>query len=66
MPSGFQPAIVPSVGHPERDARAVRQPGLRRDSWSAQHGEQMAVVWPLLIVAVFFPPSVRPYRALGS
>jgi hypothetical protein len=24
------------------------------------------VVWPLVIVAVFFPLSVRAYRALGS
>jgi hypothetical protein len=41
-------------------------PGFGGDSWIAQHGELMAVVWPLLIVAVFFPLSVRAYRALGS
>ena len=41
-------------------------PGFGGDSWIARHGELMAVVWPLLIVAVFFPLSVRAYRALGS
>ena len=41
-------------------------PGFGGDSWIAQHGELMAVVWPLAIVAVFFPLSVRAYRALGS
>jgi len=41
-------------------------PGFGGDSWVAQHGELMALVWPLLIVAVFFPLSVRAYRALGS
>jgi ABC-2 type transport system permease protein len=41
-------------------------PGFGGDSWVAQHGELMAVVWPLVIVAVFFPLSVRAYRALGS
>ena len=41
-------------------------PGFGGDSWIARHGELMAVVWPLLIVAVFFPLSVRAYRALRS
>jgi ABC-type polysaccharide/polyol phosphate export permease len=34
-------------------------------SWAAQHGVLMAVVWPLLITAVFAPLSIRRYRALG-
>ncbi|WP_344907632.1 ABC transporter permease [Actinomadura meridiana] len=34
-------------------------------SWAAQHGVLMAVVWPLLIAAVFAPLSIRRYRALG-
>jgi ABC-2 type transport system permease protein len=41
-------------------------PGWGGDSWVAQHGELMAVLWPLVIVAVFFPLSVRAYRALGQ
>ena len=41
-------------------------PGFGGDSWIAQHGELMALVWPLVIVAVFFPLSVRAYRALGG
>jgi ABC-2 type transport system permease protein len=41
-------------------------PGSGGDSWITEHGELMAVVWPLVIVAVFFPLSVRAYRALGS
>ncbi|MFI0407372.1 ABC transporter permease [Actinomadura sp. 3N508] len=34
-------------------------------SWAAQHSVLMAVVWPLVIAAVFIPLSVRRYRALG-
>src|SRR5215207_8133667 len=33
-------------------------PGWGGESWIAQHAPLMAVVWPLLICAVFFPPSV--------
>ncbi|MGH3391086.1 MAG: ABC transporter permease [Actinomadura sp.] len=39
-------------------------PGWGGESWVAQHSLMMAVVWPLLIVAVFFPLSVRRYQAL--
>jgi ABC-type multidrug transport system permease subunit len=35
------------------------------DSWAAQHSVLMAVVWPLVIAAVFVPLSVRRYRAMG-
>jgi ABC-2 type transport system permease protein len=35
------------------------------DSWIAHNAEVMAIVWPLAIVAVFLPLSVRRYRALG-
>jgi ABC transporter DrrB family efflux protein len=34
-------------------------------SWIAQHSILMAVVWPLLITAVFLPLSVRRYRRLS-
>lgn len=40
-------------------------PGFGGDSWIAQHAQLMAVVWPLLIFAVFFPLSVRRYQRLG-
>jgi ABC-type multidrug transport system permease subunit len=36
-------------------------PGGGGESWIAQHAVPMAVVWPLLVVAVFFPLSVRRY-----
>ena len=39
-------------------------PGWTGDSWVAQHAELMAVVWPLVIVAIFFPLAVQRYRAL--
>ncbi|NKZ06323.1 ABC transporter permease [Actinomadura latina] len=35
------------------------------DSWVAQHSVLMALVWPLVIAAVFVPLSVRRYRAMG-
>lgn len=34
-------------------------------SWISQHAELMAVVWPLLFVAIFLPLSVRRYRNLS-
>jgi ABC-2 type transport system permease protein len=39
-------------------------PGWGGDSWIAQHGLLLAVVWPLLLSAIFFPLSVRRYRRL--
>lgn len=36
------------------------------DSWIAQHAILMAVVWPVLIIAVFFPLSVRRYQRLSD
>ena len=35
------------------------------DSWVAQHPVLMAVVWPLVIVAVFAPLSVYRYREMS-
>jgi ABC-2 type transport system permease protein len=40
-------------------------PGVGVDgSWIAQHWLMMAVVWPLAIIAVFLPLSVRRYQRL--
>lgn len=41
-------------------------PGHAGTSWAAQHSVLMAVVWPLVIAAVFIPLSVRRYRAMGE
>jgi ABC-2 type transport system permease protein len=35
------------------------------ESWIAQHAVLMAVVWPLALVAVFLPLSVRRFRRLS-
>ena len=40
-------------------------PGWGGDSWPAQHALLLAVVWPLLLLAVFFPLSVHRYRRLS-
>jgi ABC transporter DrrB family efflux protein len=40
-------------------------PGWGGTSWIAEHAELMAVVWPLALVAVFLPLSVRRYRRLA-
>jgi ABC-type multidrug transport system permease subunit len=40
-------------------------PGWGGDTWIAQHAVTMAIAWPLAIVAVFFPLSVRRYRRLS-
>ena len=39
-------------------------PGWGGDSWIAQHSLVMALGWPILITAVFFPLSVRRYQSL--
>lgn len=35
------------------------------DTWIAHHAGPMAVVWPLVLIAVFLPLSVHRYRRLG-
>lgn len=39
-------------------------PGAGGTTWVAENADIMALVWPLLITAVFFPLSVRRYRRL--
>jgi ABC-2 type transport system permease protein len=39
-------------------------PGLVGESWAAQNALLLAVVWPVLIVAVFLPLAVRRYNAV--
>ncbi|MFD5766515.1 ABC transporter permease [Streptomyces sp. NPDC127049] len=50
-------------------ATAVRglfgNPGADGDSWAATHAELLAVAWPLVLVAVFFPLAVRRFRDLS-
>jgi ABC-2 type transport system permease protein len=40
-------------------------PGWGGDTWVAEHALAMAVVWPLVLLAVFVPLSVRRYQRLG-
>ncbi|MEJ3747634.1 ABC transporter permease [Actinomycetes bacterium KLBMP 9797] len=40
-------------------------PAWAGDAWVAQHAVLMAVLWPALLTAVFFPLSVRAYRHLS-
>jgi ABC-2 type transport system permease protein len=51
-------------------ATAVRElfgnPGWGGDSWIAQNAVLMAVVWPLLLSAIFFPLAVARWRSLRS
>lgn len=48
---------------------AIRQlfmnPGWQADSWISEHAVLMALVWPILLVAIFLPLSVRAYRRLN-
>jgi ABC-2 type transport system permease protein len=39
-------------------------PGWGGESWIAQHAVLMAVVWPLVLTAIFFPLAVARYRGL--
>ncbi|HEX6337539.1 MAG TPA: ABC transporter permease [Jiangellaceae bacterium] len=40
-------------------------PGLAGDSWIAQHALLMAVVWPVVLTAIFAPLAIRRYRRLS-
>jgi ABC-type multidrug transport system permease subunit len=40
-------------------------PGLGGDSWPARHALELAVAWPLALIAVAAPAAVRRYRRLG-
>ncbi|MFI6519090.1 ABC transporter permease [Spirillospora sp. NPDC050679] len=48
---------------------AVRElfgnPGPGGDSWAARHAIELAITWPLLLIAVFGPLAVRRYRRLS-
>ncbi len=50
-------------------ATAVRDlfgnPGAAGSSWAAGHAELLAVVWPLALLAVFFPLAVRRFARLS-
>ncbi|RAY14016.1 ABC transporter permease [Actinomadura craniellae] len=39
-------------------------PGWPGESWAAQHAVELAIAWPVVIVAIFLPLSVRRYRRL--
>nr|WP_042179570.1 ABC transporter permease [Kibdelosporangium sp. MJ126-NF4]CEL13893.1 putative ABC transporter membrane protein [Kibdelosporangium sp. MJ126-NF4]CTQ88261.1 putative ABC transporter membrane protein [Kibdelosporangium sp. MJ126-NF4] len=49
---------------------AVRElfgnPGVDAGSWITQNALLMAVLWPVVLVAIFFPLAVRRYRRLSS
>ncbi len=40
-------------------------PGWGGESWMAQHSILMAVVWPVVLIAIFLPLSVRAYARLS-
>lgn len=40
-------------------------PGAGGESWIAQNAQLMAIVWPLVLFAIFAPLAVRRYRSLG-
>ncbi|MFB7875536.1 ABC transporter permease [Nocardia sp. NPDC056064] len=50
-------------------ATAVRglfgNPVAAGDSWAAEHAELLAVAWPVVLVAVFFPLAARRFRDLS-
>lgn len=40
-------------------------PAAVSDSWIAQHATLMAVVWPLILIAIFAPLAVRRYASMS-
>ena len=72
----FAPAAMPAVVSTIAEwnplsatAAASRElfgnPGWAGDTWVAQHPVLMALVWPLVIIAVFGPLSVHRYREMS-
>ncbi|MEJ7840030.1 MAG: ABC transporter permease, partial [Thermomicrobiales bacterium] len=51
-------------------ASAVRElcgnPGVAGGSWITDNAMLMAIAWPVALIAVFMPFSIRAYRSLGS
>lgn len=51
-------------------ANAVRElvgvPGVAGTTWAADHSMLLAVLWPVVLVAVFAPSAARTWRRLGS
>ncbi|MFF0507301.1 ABC transporter permease [Streptomyces fimicarius] len=50
-------------------ATAVRElfgnPGGATGSWAAEHAQLLAILWPVAIIAVFFPLAVRKFARLS-
>jgi ABC-2 type transport system permease protein len=50
-------------------ASAIRElflnPGWQGETWIAQNASLMAILWPLLLIAIFLPLSIRKYRKLS-
>jgi ABC-2 type transport system permease protein len=48
---------------------AIRQlfmnPGWQAGSWSFEHAVLLAIIWPVLLAAIFLPLSARAYRRLN-
>jgi hypothetical protein len=40
-------------------------PGWNDGTWMSEHALGLAVIWPVVIAAVFAPLAVRAYRRLG-
>jgi ABC-2 type transport system permease protein len=40
-------------------------PGWSTGSWAAEHALLLAILWPLLLIAIFLPLSVQKYRRLN-
>jgi ABC-type polysaccharide/polyol phosphate export permease len=66
------PAVIGSIAewNPLSSTAAAARalfgnPGWGGDSWIAQHPLLMAVVWPLVIIAVFGPLSVHRFKELS-
>jgi ABC-2 type transport system permease protein len=50
-------------------ASAIRElfmnPAWQSDTWIGQNAQLMAVIWPLILIAIFLPLSARKYRNLS-
>ncbi|MGH3900513.1 MAG: ABC transporter permease [Pseudonocardiaceae bacterium] len=61
--------VVAELNPMSATVAAIRElfgnPGFGGETWFARNAQLMAVLWPLLIIAIFFPLSVRRYANLS-
>nr|WP_092530354.1 ABC transporter permease [Amycolatopsis arida] len=63
---GFVADLNPTSATVAATRELFGNPAVAGETWFARHSLLLAVLWPVVLVAVFFPLSVRRYRNLST